>query len=79
MPISQNGQNTQTIRLSVFDHFVGLVVKRVKVSITKCKSEILKAQSTTLTLKWSFNAIYNDISRSAICKADLGCILFDQK
>ena len=40
---------------------------------------ILGLQSATLNLKWSFSASYNYISRSAICKADLDCILFDEK
>ena len=51
----------------------------IKVGIAKCTPESLGLQSATLTLKWSFSASYNYIFRGAICKADLDCILFDEK
>ena len=54
-----------------------MLIVGIKVSIVKKNPEILGLQSATLTLKWSFNASYNYISRKAICKAVLG--LFDEK
>ena len=56
---------------------VKMLIVGIKVSIVKKNPEILGLQSATLTLKWSFNASYNYISRKAICKAVLG--LFDEK
>ena len=56
-----------------------MLIVGIRVSTAKCKPEILALQSTTPTLEWSFSASYNYISRSAICKADLGCISFDEK
>ena len=56
-----------------------ILIVGIKVSTAKCKPKILGLQSATLTLKWSFSASYNYISRSTICKADLGCILSDEK
>ena len=56
-----------------------ILIVGIKVSIAKCKPKMLGLQSPTLTLKWSFSASYNYISRSTICKADLGCILSDEK
>ena len=51
----------------------------IKVSTAKCKPKILGLQSAKLTLKWSFSTSYNYITRSTICKADLGCISSDEK
>ena len=72
-------KHTQTICLSVFDHFVVLVLKGLRSALPNVNLKILGLQSAALTLKWSFSASYNYISRSAICKADLDCILFDEK
>ena len=51
----------------------------IKVGIAKCTPKSLGLQSATLTLKWSFSASCNYISKSTICKADLECILSDEK
>ena len=56
-----------------------ILIVGIKVTIAKCKPKILGLQSATLTLKWSFSTSYNYISRSTVCKADLRCILSDEK
>ena len=69
-------KHTQTIRLRVFDHFMGLTLKGLRSALPHAN---LICKSATLTLKWSFSASYNYISRSPICKADLDCVLIDEK